>query len=205
MGMRFSYSSVLAVSVEQQALLLEELKIHSYPGEFVSYDYDDNIEFPEALDDFGTRELSERYGEAIYILYYDGGAAELCGTILYEHSRNGEILRALAYSPNLWTNTTPYDDQELRWRRIEGQVEAWEAAAFNLPSKDLDVELQKWINYGYEGDVLARYKQNIHDVLRCQCLQPDSLFPTHVQDSILHAVESYFNLKRMSPFTFPKT
>lgn len=198
MGMRFSYTSVLPISAEQRQALLEETGVEFCNEGFVTYDYDESVDFPEQLDDFGTRELSERYGETIYLLYYDGAAAELCGTILYEHSHNGKILRALAYSPNLWTSTNAVYDEELHWRRIEGNAEEWEVAALKLADRDPTAELQQMIDCGYEEEILTRYQQNIDAVLSSQSLQLDSLFPNHVQDAILHAVECQFGLRGKS-------
>lgn len=195
MGMRFSYLAVRPASAEQREALREELGKAPAQDGFVTYDYDDSVDFPDQLDDFGTRELSERFGEAIYVLYYDGPAGELCGTILYEHSRNGEVLRALAYSPNLWDSEDPLRDEELLWRRVEGKEEEWEAVALRLASRNGAAELQEMADCGYEGDMLARFRQDIHDVLASQCLKPGSLFPFRVQDDILAAVQRHYPLR----------
>lgn len=60
-------------------------------------------------------------GEAVYLAIYDGPAGEVSGTFLYEHARDGAVVRALAYA------LAP--DEALRWVRVEGQPEPWEADA----------------------------------------------------------------------------
>ena len=67
-------------------------------------------------DVFASAKLSKRFGEAIY-LYADSRADEL----LYDHSREGRLLRKL-----MWTS----DGSECRWTCAAGEAEPWEAALF---------------------------------------------------------------------------
>jgi hypothetical protein len=93
---------------------------------------------PDVWNDLGTREASD-YGEAIYLAIYDGPAGELCGSFLYEHARDGQIVRALVFAPE-------YPDERLRWRRVEGEPEAWEASFFSVKDH-IDHALGRWQNW----------------------------------------------------------
>jgi len=81
---------------------------------------------PLDFDDAETSLLSEHLGEAIYLFVYDGAAAENY-TFLYEHSVGGEVVRALAYGARGWW----HDDDDILWRRVQGESEAWETDLFD--------------------------------------------------------------------------
>ena len=68
---------------------------------------------------------------------YDGPASELCGSFLYEHVADGRVRRALVYAFGL--------DEALRWRRVEGEPEPWEAA-FLAANLKLEDQLRAWKN-----------------------------------------------------------
>lgn len=78
---------------------------------------------PLDYDDADTAIISKHVGEAFYLFVYDGSAAENY-TFLYEHSIDGKVVRALAYGAKGWW----HDDNDIKWRRVEGEPEPWEAA-----------------------------------------------------------------------------
>ena len=86
---------------------------------------------PLDYDDADTAIISKHAGESLYLFVYDGPAAENY-TFLYEHSINGEVVRALAYGAKGWW----HDDDEIIWRRVEGESEPWEAAVMDSEPKE---------------------------------------------------------------------
>jgi len=138
------------------------------------------------LRDWGAVEYSQRFGEAIFVWYYDGGAGELCGSILYEHAVEGRIVRALGYSPNLWGDELP-DPERLLWRRVEGVPESWEKTAFPFAEAELNEALAEAESYG---------SPSADDVRRAWALgtfSEGAYFPGNAQDRLLGAVRRHFN------------
>ncbi|MGE0707748.1 MAG: hypothetical protein AB7N76_13450 [Planctomycetota bacterium] len=89
---------------------------------------------PERSLDLGAREPS-RHGEAVFLAMYDGPAGEICGSWLYEHARDGAVVRALAHIP------VGADFKQL-WARVEGEPEAWEAPFI---AEGLDACVRGWL------------------------------------------------------------
>lgn len=121
MGARWSELWIKA-SPEKAERAAEELGEEFVPGTWVSRGNED-FEGEKACGDgvlgLGAREESDQYGEAVYVAMYDGPAGELCGTFLYERAVDGVVVRALAFAPDA--------DMNLRWVRVEGTPEPWEA------------------------------------------------------------------------------
>jgi hypothetical protein len=152
----------------------------------------DSQDFPENLsrrswEPWGAVEPSRRYGEAIFLFYYDGGAAELCGTMLYEHAVDGAIARALGFSSQLWPGEEP-DPERLMWRRVEGAPEPWEAAAFDFSDAELAAALREAADYGTPAPEQAQA------LWAARTLQEGQYFPSNVQDRVLPGVRRAFKL-----------
>jgi len=125
-GARWSEVWVKARDAAAAGALEEEEGAEAAPGSFArtrADDFDGAQASPDAWGDLGTREASSQYGEAVFVAMYDGPAGELCGTFLYERAVEGRVVRALVLAPDLDAG-----DQVLRWRRVEGTPEPWEAA-----------------------------------------------------------------------------
>jgi len=152
----------------------------------------DSRDFPENLtkrswQPWGAVEPSRRYGEAIFLFYYDAGAAELCGTMLYEHAVDGTIVRALGYSPQLWPGEEP-DPERLMWRRVEGAPESWEAAVFDFSDAELAAALREAADYGTPAP------EEVQALWAAKTLQEGQYFPSNVQDRLLEGVRKAFKL-----------
>jgi hypothetical protein len=102
-----------------RALFIEDFAVD--PGDGFALVDDDTMPF--VLDDLLAAKYARAYGEAIHVTTYDGPAGELCGTFLYEHAIRDRVVRALAFSPNFGGDGF----EHLRWERIEGDPEPWEA------------------------------------------------------------------------------
>lgn len=148
-----------------------------------SRDYPDDL----TKRDWGAAEPARRFGEAIFLYYYDGGAGELCGTILYEHAVAGEVVRALGYGPPFWDDPEP-DPERLMWRRVDGVPEAWEAAVFDFSAAELAEALREAADYG------SPPAAEVEALWATGTLQEGQYFPAQVQDRVLGGVRRAFQL-----------
>jgi hypothetical protein len=146
-------------------------------------------DFPDDISkrSYGAIEPSQQYGEAIFLYYYDGGAGELCGTILYEHAVAGTIVRALGFGPQLWPEEEP-DPERLMWRRVEGSPERWEVVVFDFSSVELAEALREAADYGTPAP------EDVQAIWSAKTLQEGQYFPSHVQDRVLGGVRTAFKL-----------
>lgn len=113
------------------------------------------------LHDFGMAELSRKFGEALWLFYYDGPAGELCGTILYEHAVDGRVIRAMAYACGLWwkSDEPRASAERVLWRRLEGEAEAWEKDAITL-EPGLRLELGSEEPHGVQDMIVAGVRRH---------------------------------------------
>ena len=188
MGMVFNRMFVRPKSGEQADLLRADRQISGCePGCFVIIH--DSQDYPSGTTrtDFGSCKLSAKYGEAIFLFYYDGGSGELCGTILYEHSMDGKVVRALAYCPKLWKEPEP-DPERMMWRRVEGAPEAWESSQFSFPEDELSECISVAIDYGSPSE------EEVRKFWAGKTLQEGSYFPYNVQDRLTSGVRKHFKL-----------
>lgn len=191
MGAIYNILAIRVTNPEVFAAFQQEYgKVPQTTEEFVvvrdSQDFPENLA-KRAWSRWGAEEPSRHYGEAIFMYYYDGGAAELCGTILYEHAIAGTVIRALAFCPQIWPEEEP-DPERLMWRRVEGSPEHWEIVAFDFSSAELAEALREAADYGSPAP------EAVQAIWAAKTLQEGQYFPSNVQDRVLGGVRKAFRL-----------
>lgn len=130
--------------------------------------------------------VSQKFGEVIY-LYGDVKS----DAFVYEHARDGAILRKLVWFPMLDENWTP------GWLCAQGEPEPWEAGLFFGPNsleRNLE-QVRSIFDQGSGDEILASKEAEIRQIWETGRIAAMKEFPK-CDGTVAFHVEKVFGLKR---------